>query len=358
MTDETFMRRVLELAERGRGATAPNPMVGCVIVKSGQILAEGWHRCDGEAHAEAEALAQLAEGGCAGADVYVNLEPCAHVGRTPACASLLVDAGVRRVVVAIRDPDRRTSGRGIEILREAGIEVQEGVLAKEAESLNRGYLSRQQHGRPFVRVKTAASIDGRICLENGASKWISGAPARRLVQQMRTDSCAVATGSGTVVADDPQLTVRDVPVAQQPLRVLFDSRLRSSPGARIFAGGRVVVFTAVAGREDFAPGVELVQMADSQDKVDLVGSLAWLAEHKKCNEVLVEGGAGLVGALLGHDLVDEMVSFIAPVVFGSGQALAHMSPIERLDDATRFQLSELEQIGDDIKAVFSRNRQP
>ena len=356
MNDEEFMRRALELAGRGRGAAAPNPMVGCVIASAGRTLAEGWHRCDGQAHAEAEALAQL-PADCADAQVYVNLEPCAAAGRTPSCAGLLAAARPQRVVVAIRDPDRRTAGRGIEILRQAGIEVREGVLAREAAQLNRGYLSRQQRGRPFVQVKTASSIDGRICLENGSSKWITSEPSRRLVHKMRAQACAVATGAGTVVADDPQLTARDVPAKRQPLRVLFDSRLRCRPTARMFADGKAVIFTAATGRGDFPEGVEVVRMPGREGKVDLEASLAWLGKQARCNEMLVEGGGGLVGALLAHDLVDEITSFIAPIVLGSGQALAQMPEIDSLDQAPGFALRLLEEVGGDIKAVFSRGGQ-
>ena len=351
------MRRTLELAERGRPLAAPNPLVGCLIVRDGRTLAEGWHRRDGQAHAEQDALAQLADG-CVDADVYVNLEPCATDGRTPACARLLAEARPRRVVIAIRDPDRRTAGGGIEILRQAGIQVREGVLERQAAQCNRGYLSRQQRRRPFVRAKTASTLDGRICLPGGASRWITSESSRRQVHLMRASSCAVATGAGTVIADDPQLTAREVQAARQPLRVLFDSRLRSRPDARMFAEeGRAVIFTAAAAGGGFPDNVELVRMADREGRVDLDGALRWLAERRKCNEVLVEGGGGLIGALLQRDLIDEIVSFIAPVVFGCGDSLAHMPDISRIDQAAGFALSSVEEVGGDIKAVLCRRQE-
>ncbi len=354
MNDQALMRRAITLAEQGKRLAAPNPRVGCVIARSGAIVAEGFHSRDGGPHAEQQALAVL-DGSCAGADVFVTLEPCAHVGRTPACAQLLAAAGPARVLVAVGDPDRRVAGEGIALLREAGIDVSTGLLAEEAAFINRGYIARQTMGRPWVRIKTAASLDGRIALPDGSSKWITSEHARRDVHELRACSCAIATGIGTALADDPQLTAREVGAERQPLRVLFDSRLQAHSRLRMLADGEAVVFTAAEGNIAGLPSdAQLVRLPDAAGKVDLLAALQWLAQSKLCNEVTFEAGGRLVGALLQAGLVDEAVCYSAPLFMGAGRPSAEFGPPSAIADCPRFELRSVEALGSDIKAVYVR----
>jgi diaminohydroxyphosphoribosylaminopyrimidine deaminase/5-amino-6-(5-phosphoribosylamino)uracil reductase len=358
--DRQAMRRALELAERGALSTHPNPRVGCVIVHEGLTVGEGWHEWAGEAHAEIAAL-RAAGTRAAGATVYVTLEPCSHHGRTPPCADALIAARVARVVFAVEDPNPRVSGRGALQLRAAGIVVESGLMQREAVELNAGFFMRMRHGRPWVRVKLAMSLDGRTALANGRSQWLTGEAAREDVQHWRARSSAVLTGIGTVLADDPQLTVR-LPAARPrpPLRVVLDSELRLSPAARLFAGdGAVWVFTTSrdAGRraslEASGARIEPLEIEDgvagAAHGVPLRAVLARLAQAQ-INEVQVEAGATLGGALLREQLVDEMLLYIAPLVLGpQARPLLALPELTELAASPRFELLESRPIGADLR---------
>ncbi|HEX5787684.1 MAG TPA: bifunctional diaminohydroxyphosphoribosylaminopyrimidine deaminase/5-amino-6-(5-phosphoribosylamino)uracil reductase RibD [Woeseiaceae bacterium] len=322
--DHRHMARALRLAARGLYTARPNPMVGCVIVRGGTVIGEGWHRRAGEGHAEAEAL--RAAGDARGATVYVTLEPCAHHGRTPPCADALVAAGVAEVVYAMQDPNELVDGRGHARLREAGVRVRSGLMADAAAELNRGFVARLRRGRPFATLKVAASLDGATAMLGGESQWITGPAARADVQRLRARAGAVLTGIGTVLADDPSLTVRDPglpPDVGQPLRAIVDSGLRMplSAGMLCLPGRTVVYCTDDAEREPLvAAGAEVVAVPPvpgrADGRVDLAAVLADLA-GRGINEVLVEGGPTLAGALLEACLVDELVLYQAPHVMGS-----------------------------------------
>jgi len=353
------MTRALRLAERGLYGTSPNPRVGCVIVRDGGVVGEGFHRCAGEAHAEALALA--AAGDLAhGATAYVTLEPCAHHGRTPPCADALIAAGVARVVVAMQDPNPLVAGRGIERLREAGITVDVGLLESDARELNIGFISRMTRGRPWVRMKCAASLDGRTALANGASKWITGPAARLDVQRLRARSCAMLTGAGTVLADDPQLNVREIDTPRQPRRVVVDTHLSIPPSARILQGGGTVVVTATedagaifAMRE---AGVEVVELGGVGEHVDLPRLMLWLGEQG-INELTVEAGATLNGAFLEAGLVDELVLYLAPSILGStARGLFVLPELQRMEDRIALTLRDVRMVGDDLRIVARVNQ--
>ena len=329
------MGRALDLARRGLYTADPNPRVGCVIVKDGEMIGEGWHARAGEPHAEIHALA-AAGTRARGATAYVSLEPCRHHGRTGPCTVALIEAGVQRVVAAMRDPNPQMAGRGLADLARAGVRVDDGVLAPEAEALNAGFVSRHRRGRPLVRVKIAASLDGRTAMASGESRWITGAAARRDVQRLRAASSAVLTGIGTVLADDPLLTVRDErfgPSPRQPLRVVLDSDLRTPPAARLLeAPGRTLVVAARASERAAAlraAGAEVLVLDDGAARVDAQALLAALAA-REVNEILVEAGATLAGALLGQGLADELVVYLAPVLLGCrARGMVALPAIER-----------------------------
>jgi diaminohydroxyphosphoribosylaminopyrimidine deaminase/5-amino-6-(5-phosphoribosylamino)uracil reductase len=349
--DRLAMTLALELAARGLTTTQPNPRVGCVIARDGRLVGEGWHARAGEAHAE---VAALAEAGTAasGASAYVTLEPCSHFGRTPPCADALVSAGIARVVFAIEDPDPRVGGSGALRLRQAGIAVESGLLAAEAEELNVGFLSRLRRRRPWVRIKLAMSLDGRTALANGASRWITGEAAREDVQQWRARSSAVLTGIGTVLADDPRLNVRAAAARHQPLRVVLDSRLRTPPDARILARpGAVLLFSAT---DDAARRSALEQQGAKVERLahsppDLGQVLARLADLE-INEVLVEAGPTLAGAFLQAGLTDELLLYIAPVVLGpQARALLQLPELTDLAQSRRFTLMNSCAVGCDLR---------
>lgn len=347
------MARALRLAEQGRYTTSPNPRVGCVIVRDGQVVGEGFHARWGEPHAEALALAMAGER-ARGATAYVTLEPCAHHGKTPPCADALVAAGVARVVVAMQDPNPLVSGRGMEKLRAAGIAVETGLLESDARELNIGFVSRMTRGRPWVRMKCAASLDGRTALANGASKWITGEAARADVQHWRASACAMLTGAGTVLADDPQLNVRGFDIGRQPLRVVVDTYLSTPPGARIFQGGKVLIATPC---DDEAPsdalraaGAEIAVMP-AAEHVDLALLMKFLAE-REINEVMVEAGRTLNGALLAAGLVDELVLYLAPSIMGDrSRGLFGLPEFTRMEEKLNLQIRDVRQIGADLRIV-------
>ncbi len=344
--DHAMMRRALELAQKGLFTATPNPRVGCVIAKDGQIVAEGWHEKAGAPHAEAMAL-QAAGPRAAGAAVYVNLEPCNHFGRTPPCAGALINARVARVVAALRDPNPQARGGG-DALAAAGVAFEHGLLDEEARELNIGFVSRLTRGRPWVRLKAAATLDGRTALQDGTSQWITGPEARRDGHQWRARACAVLTGIGTVKADDPRLTVRDVSTPRQPLRVIVDSRLETPPNARILQGERVLVFSARPGT---LTNAEVVPLANAQGKVDLPRMLEELA-RRGVNELHVEAGFKLNGSLLREGCVDEVLLYLNPSLLGdSAQGIADLAAVQALEARMRLGVRSVERLGDDLRIL-------
>jgi diaminohydroxyphosphoribosylaminopyrimidine deaminase / 5-amino-6-(5-phosphoribosylamino)uracil reductase len=345
--DEAMMRRALALAERGLYTTTPNPRVGCVITRDEAVVAEAWHPRAGAPHAEALALAE-AGSRAEGATVYVNLEPCSHYGRTPPCAGALINARVARVVAALRDPNPQAA-RGGDALAAAGIRFESGLLEGEARELNVGFLSRMQRGRPWVRLKIAASLDGRSALASGASQWITGLEARRDGHRWRARACAVLTGIGTVAADDPQLTVRDVETPRQPLRVVVDSRLEISRNAKILQGPRVLLFAA---REGSAPdNADVVVLPNAKGKVALPRMLEELA-RRGVNELHVEAGFRLNGSLVREGCVDEFLVYLNASFLGEGaQGMLDLPPVGELSQRAQLKLMSVERLGDDLRIV-------
>ncbi len=351
------MARALALAARGLATAHPNPRVGCVLVRAGQVLAEGWHERAGGPHAEAAALENLGAGAAgiaAGATAYVTLEPCNHHGRTPPCSEALIEAGVSRVVYAIGDPNPQVKGGGAQRLREAGVQVQAGLLAAEAAELNAGFIKRMRSGLPLVRVKLAMSLDGRTALSDGRSQWISGEAARQDVQHWRARSAAILTGIGTVLADDPRLSVRPVGTAvRQPLRVILDSELKTPPQARVFEGTDaqgVWIFTASTDAQRIAAlnarGARVERCAHGAT-VDIPRVLSLLGKSG-INEVLVEAGATLAGALVEQQCVDELLLYVAPVVLGDrARGLLRLPEPQELTQARRFEIFDSVAMGTD-----------
>lgn len=353
--DHVYMATALQLAERGRYTTTPNPCVGCVLVREGRIIGAGNHWRAGEPHAEVLAL-QAAGGQAAGATAYVTLEPCSHQGRTPPCADALIAAGVTRVVVAGQDPNPQVAGRGLARLQAAGIATECGVLAEAAQALNRGFFSRMQRQRPWVQLKLAQSLDGRTALANGASQWITGPAARQDVQYGRARACAIITGAGTVQADDPRLEVRLTPAdlglpdnmpLRQPLRVVLDSQARLGARHRIWqVPGEAVQIVTTAPQT--ARQVRLP--AGPQGQVDLDALLHWLAVERQCNEVWVEAGPTLAGAFWQARRVDELLLYIAPCVLGdAARPLLRLPELTALTQAARLQLVEQRTLGADLR---------
>ncbi|HWI98814.1 MAG TPA: bifunctional diaminohydroxyphosphoribosylaminopyrimidine deaminase/5-amino-6-(5-phosphoribosylamino)uracil reductase RibD [Burkholderiales bacterium] len=345
--DEAMMRRALALAEKGLFTTTPNPRVGCVITQGESIVGEGWHEKAGEPHAEALALRDAGPR-AAGATVYVNLEPCSHHGRTPPCAGALINAKVARVVAALRDPDPQAA-RGGDALAAAGIGFEHGLLEGEARELNLGFLSRVQRGRPWVRLKVAATLDGRSALANGASQWITGPEARRDGHRWRARACALLTGIGTVAADDPRLTVREVDTPRQPLRVIVDSRLEIPHAARVLQGPKVLIFAARAAP---APkNAEVVLLPNAHGKVELPSMLEELA-RRGVNELHVEAGFRLNGSLVREGCVDEFLVYLNPSFLGDGaQGMLDLPAVGALEERLKLKLVSLERLGDDLRIL-------
>ncbi len=340
-----MMRRALALAEHGLYSTTPNPRVGCVITRGERIVAEGWHERAGEPHAEALALAKAGE--AAGATVYVSLEPCNHHGRTPPCADALVKAKVARVVAAMRDPNPEAA-KGGDALAAAGVRFEHGLLEEEARELNIGFVSRMTRGRPWVRMKIAATLDGRTALQDGRSQWITGAEARRDGHRWRARACAVLTGIGTVKADDPQLTVREVETPRQPLRIVVDSRVETPPSARILQGDKVLVFSARPGS---LPNAEVKELKNLSGKVDLPRMLEELA-RRGVNELHVEAGFKLNGSLVREGCVDEFLLYLNPSLLGdSAQGMLDLAAPASLDARLKLRLVSLERLGDDLRLL-------
>ena len=356
--DRRFMARALELAARGLDTTHPNPRVGCVIAAGSTMIAEGWHVRAGGLHAEAVALAE-AGSAARGATAYVTLEPCCHSGRTPPCTAALIAAGIRRVVYGAADPNPRVNGGGEQALRSAGIDVNGGLLAAESERLNSGFMLRMRRGWPLVRTKIAASLDGRTALADGRSQWLTCEAARQDVQRWRARSAAILTGVGTVLADDPALNVREsgraLPV--QPLRVILDSTCRTPPVARILAQpGTVLLFAGGdnARRAVLSSRGTVVETAPAAARgVDLEAVLRRLAELE-INEVWVEAGPTLNGALLAAGLVDELVVYLAASVLGaSARGMFDIPPLASLAVRPEFRLQSARHLGDDLRLIYT-----
>ena len=350
--DRDYMARALELAARGMNTATPNPRVGCVIVNRGVVVGEGWHHKAGEPHVEANALAAAGDN-AHGATVYVTLEPCAHTGRTPPCADALIRADVSRVVAAMLDPNPQGAGGGKK-LEAAGIRFECGLMEEDARELNIGFASRMTRGRPWVRMKIAASLDGRTALANGQSQWITGPAARKDGHAWRARACAVLTGIGTVTVDDPRLDVREVPVERQPLRVIVDSRLETPLTARILQGGSVLLFCAVDNAVARAAlegrGAEVVNIANANGKVDLPAMLAELG-RRGINELHVEAGVKLNGSLVREGCVDELLVYLAPSFLGdAAQGMASLA-LTSLDERVALDFRSVERIGDDLRIV-------
>ena len=360
--DSQWMARALQLAQQGLYTTTPNPRVGCVLVRDELVLGEGWHQRAGEPHAEIYAL-QAAAGAARGATAYITLEPCSHYGRTPPCSDALIQAGIARVVIAIKDPNPQVAGQGIAQLRAAGIEVECGLMEVAARELNIGFFARMTRGTPWVRSKIAASLDGRSALKNGTSKWITREAARHDVQHWRARSCAVLTGIGTLLADNPRLNVRDIPTSRQPMRVLLDSELRLplnvdmlqplSPSSGV---SNVVVYTAINDKSKILAlqklGAQVVVLPDANGQVDLSAALHDLAE-KGCNEVLVEAGATLNGALLNAGVVDELVLYMAPQLLGdTARGVAQLGELTALDQRVQLEWQDVRHLGKDLRIVM------
>ena len=358
-TDHLLMARALRLAGRGAFTTRPNPMVGCVLAHGEEVVGEGWHQRAGEAHAETLALREAGDR-AKGATAYVTLEPCAHTGSTPPCADALVAAGVSRVVAAMRDPFPKVDGAGFERLAAAGIEVASGLMEKHARELNRGYLSRMVRGRPWVRVKLATSIDGRSALASGESKWISGEASRLDVQHWRARSGAILTGAGTVLADDPQLTVRlgdDTPFVP-PLRVVLDAGLATIARGRVREGDAPTLYIH-APNTKLSRGIqaELATAPVQGGRFDLHQVLRLLAE-RGINEVQVESGATLAAAFLEAGLVDELLLYVAPVLLGSkARPLFDGLNIQSMADRMELDIVDTRQLGEDIRVLMHPVRQ-
>jgi len=348
-----MMRRALDIAERGLFTTTPNPRVGCILTQREEVVGAGWHEKAGAPHAEAVALRQ-AGARAAGATVYVTLEPCNHQGRTPPCADALKQAKVARVVAAMRDPNPKAA-RGGHALAASGLRFESGLMEDEASELNIGFVSRMTRGRPWVRMKIAASLDGKTALTNGKSQWITSEQARRDGHHWRARACAVLTGAGTVRDDDPRLTVRDVPTSRQPLRVVVDSKLETPPTAKIFDGGGVLV---AAAREDKArmaalkaKGAEVIVMPNPAGKVEL-GDLFRELARRELNEVHVEAGFRLNGSLVREGQVDELLVYLAPRLIGDkAQGMFELPELTDLAGGAKLKIRDVRMIGPDIRIM-------
>ncbi len=355
------MARALQLAEKGLYTTDPNPRVGCLLVKDNRVVAEGWHQKAGAGHAEVEAL-RKAGSNARGATAYVTLEPCSHTGRTPPCSDQLIEAGIKQVVCAMKDPNPLVSGQGFEKLKQAGILVQSGVLEQQAKALNAGFIKRMECGRPLVRCKLAMSLDGRTAMASGESQWITGPAARSDVQRLRARSSAIVTGVGTVLFDNPSFNLREEQlgldnasevVSHAPLRVVLDSQFRISSDAKIFAQpGPIVVIGAQdnqARRSLETQHVETLVLGGREGRVDLAAVLAWLAK-KECNEILVEAGATLSGAFLKQGLLDELVIYVAPKLLGdAARGLFNLPGLTSMSEQISLNIQEVRNVGEDLR---------
>lgn len=354
--DAFYMARALHLAKNGRYTTDPNPRVGCVLVRDDAIIGEGWHVKAGQGHAEVEALKNIQD--ATGATAYVTLEPCSHHGRTPPCCDALIKAGVSRVVAAMQDPNPLVSGNGLNTLKTAGIEVVCGVLQEDAQALNRGFIKRMTTNRPFVRSKLAMSLDGRTAMASGESKWITSNEARADVHRLRAASSAILTGINTVLADDPALNARIDEAVVQPVRVVLDSRLNMPLAAQMAKlPGRSLVLTCTQDPQKQQAlqqaGFEVYRLADKNGRLDLPSVLDFLAAQH-INELLVEAGSVLNGALLAEGLIDEYIIYMAPCVLGDqGRGLFKLPGLQRMADKKQLKLRDVRQVGPDLKLTYT-----
>ena len=355
--DHIYMTRALQLAEQGLFSTMPNPRVGCVIVKEGKIIGEGAHLKAGEPHAEVFALCQ-AGAQAKGATAYITLEPCSHTGRTPPCSQGIIDAGITKVIVAMQDPNPLVAGSGVAHLQAHNIEVASGLMQAQAEALNPGFISRMSKNKPFIRCKIAASLDGKTALNNGVSQWITSEPARLDVQHWRARSCAILTGIGTVLADNPSMSVRDIETNRQPFKVIVDSALQTPIDSKILysenkTGGNVLIAFAQSNPQKeaqlLAAGAELLCIPNEQNKVCLKTLLSHLAANE-INEVLCEAGESLNGALLAQNLIDELLLYYAPKLMGStAKGMFDVPALTAMNQAIDLQILDMRQIGVDIR---------
>ncbi len=371
-SDELFMAQAIALAKKGWYTTHPNPRVGCVLVRDGQIIARGWHRFAGQGHAEVNALADLERNkqSAKGATAYVTLEPCSHFGRTPPCSNALIDAGIVRVVVAMADPNPLVAGKGIKRLHKHGLEVRVGVLEVEARALNPGFIQRMETGRPLLRCKMAMSLDGRTAMASGESQWITSVQARADVQRLRAESSAVLTGIGTVLADDPSMNVRDQRFAdmtsqrlRQPDRVIMDSQLKISPDAKILhQEGQTVICTAESSRQK-TKKIQVLEQSGTvieyletetiagREVLSASGLMTVLAQHQY-NEVLLEAGATLGGSLLQAGVVDELVIYMAPHLMGSeARGLFNIPGLDKMADRIELEIKDIRAVGRDFRIM-------
>lgn len=352
--DHLYMAQALRLAEQGLYTTMPNPRVGCIIVKNNKVLGEGAHLKAGTPHAEIHALAQAGEQ-AAGATAYVTLEPCSHHGKTPPCTEALINADVAKVVVAMEDPNPLVAGKGIAALQAAGIAVNSGLMQQQAQALNPGFISRMVNRRPYVRSKIAASLDGKTALANGVSQWITGASARTDVQHWRAQSCAILTGIGTILKDNPSLTVRNLPIERQPMSVIVDSDLRIPLSAKILQNPSVLI--AFASDTDNKAntlaerGVSLLSIPDDDGNVCLNSLLRHLACNE-VNEVMVEGGELLNGSLMRLKMIDELIIYYAPKLMGGdSKNMFAFSSLQTMEDAVPINVTDIRMFGDDIRIL-------
>jgi diaminohydroxyphosphoribosylaminopyrimidine deaminase / 5-amino-6-(5-phosphoribosylamino)uracil reductase len=356
LSDTQGIQLALQWAEKGLFTTTPNPRVGCVIVKDNQVIGEGYTQPAGQAHAEVQALNDAASRGfdVRGATVYVTLEPCSHFGRTPPCADALIRSGVAKVVAAIADPNPLVAGQGVAKLKAAGIEVVCGVLENEAREMNIGFMSRMQRGKPWVRMKAAASLDGKTALHNVRSQRTTSGDARHDGHWWRARACAVLTGIGTVLEDDPQLNVRAMDTLRQPRRIVVDSQLQISPNACVLAGGGTWIFTACSNPEKESrlreQGAEVILLCDAQGKVDLPALMLELGK-RQINELHVEAGSKLNGSLIREGCVDELLLYLAPSLLGDAQGLFDLPALDSLDGRRSLFFHEVKQIGADLRIL-------
>lgn len=353
--DAFYMARAISLAKKGRYTTDPNPRVGCVLVRDGVVIGEGWHVKAGQGHAEVEALKNTPN--AKGATAYVTLEPCSHQGRTPPCCDALIKAGVSRVVAAMQDPNPLVAGKGLERLKAAGIEVVSGILQEDAQTLNRGFIKRMTENRPFVRSKLAMSLDGRTAMASGESKWITSDKSRADVQLLRAESSAILTGINTVLADDPALNARIDGDVLQPVRVVLDTHLNMPVTAQMAKlPGRSLILTCAEDQQKQQAlqqaGFEVYQLPGKDGRLDLYAVMEFLA-GQQINEVLVEAGSVLNGALLDEGLVDEYVIYMAPCILGDqGRGLFALPGLQQMADKKQLKLRDVRQVGPDLKLTF------
>lgn len=352
--DHLYMAQALRLAEQGLYTTMPNPRVGCVIVKNHQILGEGAHLKAGTPHAEVHALTKAGEQ-ADGATAYVTLEPCSHHGKTPPCTEALIKAGVSKVFVAMEDPNPLVAGKGIAALQAAGIEVYSGLMQQQAQALNPGFISRMINRRPYVRSKIAASLDGKTALANGVSQWITGSAARSDVQHWRAQSCAILTGIGTILKDNPSLTIRTFPIERQPMSVIVDSDLRIPLTAKVLENPSVLIAFA-HNNENKAKalverGAALLCIPDEHGHVCLNSLLSHLASNE-VNELMVEGGEVLNGALMSRKMIDELVIYYAPKLMGGdSKNMFAFSSLQTMESAIPIDVTDIRLFGDDIRIL-------